>query len=442
MTKKFHIETFGCQMNELDSEKIAGNLQHRGMLPVRSREEADVIILNTCSIREKAVQKVYARLGEINKHKRQDVRVGVVGCMAQLEGEKILKRAPCVDLVAGPQKGPIMFDLIENASAGEAPVVDLRMDDDTDPLESVHVLRENPWRASVTISEGCDRQCSFCVVPFTRGKQRDRDSASILKEIEDLVQQGAVEIMLLGQTVNSYRDPSRPEIDFAALLRQAASIKGIKRIRFTSPHPSEFNDALLAVLISCPQVCSHLHLPVQSGSTRILQAMRRGYTRETYLEKIRKIQQAPRNISISTDIMVGFTGESEADFQDTLSLLDAVQYDCVFSFKYSLRPNTTAGAWDDDIPDAEKGRRLKILQGHQKLIQHNKNAGYLGQILDVLVDARARSRFKLAGRSSHNKVVNFDGPDELMGRIVSVQVTGFSANSLKGVWIGPSPEEE
>jgi len=442
MAKKFHIETFGCQMNELDSEKIAGNLRHRGMIPVETREEADVIILNTCSIREKAVQKVYSRLGEIRKQKREDARVGVVGCMAQLEAGKILERAPFVNLIAGPQKGPMMFDLIENASVANTPVVDLRMDADPDPLESDHFLRENPWRAGVTISEGCNRRCSFCVVPFTRGKQRDRNSESILGEIEDLVRQGAVEIMLLGQTVNSYRDPLRADFGFAGLLREVSKIPGIQRIRFTSPHPSELDDDLLDVLVSCPQVCSHLHLPVQSGSTRILRAMRRGYTRETYLEKIRKIQQAPRYIAISTDIMVGFAGESEADFQDTLSLLDAVQYDCVFSFKYSPRPNTSAGAWDDDIADEEKGRRLGILQRHQQLIQYNKNAGHLGHVLEVLVDAKARSRFALAGRSSGNKVINFDGPEYLMGQIVSVKVTGFSANSLKGLWIGQSPEEQ
>jgi tRNA-2-methylthio-N6-dimethylallyladenosine synthase len=256
------------------------------------------------------------------------------------------------------------------------------------------------------------------------------------------VERGALEIMLLGQTVNSYRDPDREEMAFADLLKEISGISGLKRIRFTSPHPSEFGDDLLEVITTYPQIAPHLHIPVQSGSSRILRAMHRGYSRESYLETIRKIQQAPRNIAISTDIMVGFVGETEADFQDTLSLLDAVQYDSVFSFKYSPRPNTAAGEWDDEISDQEKGRRLGILQQHQKLIQYNRNAGYLGQVLDVLVDARARSRFSLAGRSGTNKVVNFDGPENLMGSMASVEITGFSANSLKGVWIGHTPEEQ
>jgi tRNA-2-methylthio-N6-dimethylallyladenosine synthase len=439
MAKRYLIETFGCQMNDLDSEKIAGNLRHHGMEPAEDASQADVIILNTCSVREKAVQKVYARLGEIKQHKvrRQDLIVGVVGCMAQLEGAKILKRAPFVSILAGPQKGSVLGDLVERCSPAQGPIIDMRTDEAPAPLETAYILRQNPLRASVTISEGCNRQCSFCIVPLTRGRERVRESANILREVESLVARGYVEIVLLGQTVNSYVDRTVENMNFARLLRQMAGIAGLKRIRFTSPHPSDFSDELLDVMVSCPQVCNQIHLPVQSGSTRILRAMRRGYTRESYLAVIDKIRNGRRSIALSTDIIVGFPGESEEDFQDTLSLLDEVQYDCAFSFKYSPRPNTAALNLPDDITDKEKGRRLKIVQEQQKLIQYNKNAAYLGQIMEVLVDEKARSRFSLSGRTGNNKIVNFDGPETLMGQIVRVEITGFGANSLKGVWIHP-----
>jgi tRNA-2-methylthio-N6-dimethylallyladenosine synthase len=436
MVRKYFIETFGCQMNELDSEKIAGNLSHNGMKPVPNASQADVIILNTCSVREKAVQKVYARLGEMKRLKvGEDVVVGVVGCMAQLEGERILKRSPFVNLLAGPQKGHVMAELINRTLATHEPAVELRMDDDPEHLESAPILRENSWRAHVTISEGCNRRCAFCVVPFTRGKERARSSESITREVKELSAQGFLEIVLLGQTVNSYRDPLAKEITFARLLRKLAEVEGVMRIRFTSPHPSDFDDELLDVMTGYPQICNQIHLPVQSGSTGVLRNMRRGYTREQYLEKIWKIQSTPRPIAISTDIIVGFPGETERDFQDTLTLLDEVQYDNVFSFKYSARPNTAALSFPDEVSEEEKGTRLRILQERQKLIQYNKNAAYMDQEMEVLVDDRARTHFALSGRSTNNKVINFDGPESLMGRIIPVKITGFSANSLKGVWV-------
>jgi tRNA-2-methylthio-N6-dimethylallyladenosine synthase len=437
MGKKFYIETFGCQMNELDSEKIAGNLLHNGLEPADNASAADVIILNTCSVREKAVQKVYARLGEVKRMKseRRELLVGVVGCMAQLEGERMLKRVPFVDLLAGPQKGHVMGELVARAGKGQGPAVDLRMDEDPEPVETTYVLRESRWRAGVTISEGCDRQCSFCVVPMTRGRQRDRASANIIEEVEDLAAQGYLEIMLLGQTVNAYRDPSPAGLTFAALLRRLAQVNGLRRIRFTAPHPNDFDDALIEVMGTVPAVCDQVHLPVQSGSNRILKAMRRGYTRERYLATIAKLRGGLRPLAISTDIIVGFPGETEEDFHHTLSILDEVQYDWIFSFKYSPRPNTAALELADDVPDEEKGRRLKILQEQQKLIQYNKNAAYVGQIVEVLVDGHARSRYQLAGRMTNNRIVNFDGPAELLGGFANVKISGFSANSLVGVRI-------
>lgn len=435
MTKKYLIETFGCQMNVLDSEKIAGDLSHHGMEAAADISQADIIILNTCSVREKAVQKVYGRLGEIKqlKAQRPDMVVCVVGCMAQLERANLLKRAPYVNVLAGPQKGHIMGSLVERGAVTRQPVLDMRLDEAPSPLETEHILRENPWRASVTISEGCSRRCSYCVVPITRGNERDRECANILREVEALARKGSFEILLLGQTVNSYVDPTRPDIRFADLLRSLSQIPELKRIRFTSPHPSDFTDDLLEVMVSCQKVCNHIHLPVQSGSTRVLHAMRRGYTREEYLEIVRKIHQAPRSIAISTDFIVGYPGESEQDFQDTLSLLNEVQYDSAFSFKYSPRPYTAAFELTEDVSEEEKGRRLAILQERQQQIQYQRNAAYLGQKLEILVEGKAKSRVRLAGRTSNNKIVNFDGPDSLMGSFVQVEITGFSANSLKGV---------
>lgn len=437
MAKKYFIETFGCQMNDLDSEKIAGSFCRHGMEAAADASQADIIILNTCSVREKAVQKVYARLGEIKRHKirRPDTVVGVVGCMAQLEGEKILKKAPFISVLAGPQKGYRMGDLIEDSGHSKDPIIDLRKDEDPAPLESAYILRQNPWRASVTISEGCNRQCAFCVVPTTRGKERVRESLNILREVEGLVAKGYIEIVLLGQTVNSYVDQTDTSINFARLLSMVSQIKGVKRIRFTSPHPSDFSEDLINVITSCPQVCNQIHLPVQSGSTRILREMHRGYTRESYLDLVRKIKAAPRAIALSTDIIVGFPGETEADFQDTLSLLDKVQYDSAFSFKYSPRPNTAALILPETITEEEKGSRLAILQEKQKRIQYKKNEIYVGQTVEILVESRARSRVSLTGRTSDNKIVNFDGPETLMGQIIQVKVADFGPNSLRGNWI-------
>ncbi len=437
MTKKYFIHTFGCQMNDLDSEKIAGNLRHNGMEAASDASQADIIILNTCSVREKAVQKVYARLGEIKRHKRRrpNLKVGVVGCMAQLESEKILKRMQFVDVIAGPQKGHAISELFARSEDEAIPIVDMRLDEDPAPLETVYIERQNPWRASVTISEGCNRHCSFCIVPLARGKERVRESGSILREVEALAANGYIEIVLLGQTVNSYVDRSGEKLGFARLLREMASIAGVKRIRFASPHPSDFSDELLDAMVSCPQICNHIHLPVQSGSSKVLRAMRRGYSRERYLDVINKIHNSPRPIAISTDIIVGFPGESEADFGDTLSLIDEVQYDSAFSFKYSPRPGTAALNLPGEISEEEKGRRLEILQERQSLIQTKKNSAYAGQIVEVLVDDRARSRYTLCGRTSSNKIVNFDGPENLMGQMVRVEINGFTPNSLKGILI-------
>jgi tRNA-2-methylthio-N6-dimethylallyladenosine synthase len=431
---KYWIETFGCQMNALDSEKIAGDFRRREMQAAADISEADVVALNTCSVRDKAVQKAYARLGELRRIKsaKPDMVVCVVGCMAQLEGKNILRRAPYVNIVAGPQKGHVIGSLVEKTLDSGKPVLDLRRDDEPSPLENKHILRDTAWRASVTISEGCSRRCSFCVVPETRGPERHREITGVLDEIRELVDKGCLEILLLGQTVNSWVDPADSSIRFPELLRRAAAITGLRRIRFTSPHPNGFTDDLLEVMASHDAICNHIHLPVQSGSTRVLRAMNRGYSREDYLEIVRKIRNAPRPIAISTDIIVGYPGETEEDFQDTMSLVDAVKYDSAFSFKYSPRPHTAASDLPDDVPDEEKGRRLTMLQERQRAIQYEKNAAQVGRLHEALVESNARSRMRLVGRTADNKIVNFDGPDDLIGSLTWLEITGFGPNSLKG----------
>ena len=435
MKKKYWIETFGCQMNALDSEKIDGDFHRHGMTAAVDISEADVVALNTCSVRDKAVQKVYARLGELRRIKaaRADMVVCVVGCMAQIEGENILRRAPYVNIVAGPQKGHVIGDLVKKTLDSGDPVLDLRRDDAPSPLENRHILRDTAWRASVTISEGCSRRCAFCVVPEARGPERHREITGILDEIRELADKGCLEVLLLGQTVNSWFDPSDASIRFPELLRRAAAISGLRRIRFTSPHPSDFTDDLLEVMASRDAICNQIHLPVQSGSTRVLRAMHRDYTREDYLEIVRKIRESPRAIAISTDLIVGYPGETETDFQDTLSLVEAVRYDSAFSFKYSPRPGTVACDLPDDVPEAEKSRRLTLLQERQREIQYERNAAYVGRQEEVLVESNARSRVRLVGRTTDNKIVNFDGPDELIGSFAQVEITGFGPNSLKGV---------
>jgi tRNA-2-methylthio-N6-dimethylallyladenosine synthase len=434
MTKRYLIETFGCQMNVLDSEKIAGNFIHNGMEAAEDASQADIIVLNTCSVREKAVQKVYGRLGEMKTRKASNPNliVCVVGCMPQLEKERILQRAPFVNVLAGPQKGHAISSLVERSLGSKTPIIDMRLDAEPSPLENEHILRPTPWRASVTISEGCSRRCAFCVVPTTRGNERNREAANILREIENLASGGCFEILLLGQTVNSYADPIDPKLNFAELLRRIALVPGLRRVRFESPHPCDFTDELLEVMISCPNICNQIHLPVQSGSTKILRAMGRGYTRDAYLDIIRKIHLSERPIAISTDFIVGYPGESEQDFQDTLSLLDEVKYDSVFAFTYSPRPNTAAFHFPDDVAEEEKGRRLNVLLQRQQQIQLIVNSSYIGSKLEVLVEEKAKMRFRLSGRTSNNKIVNFDGPDTMIGTFVDLEITGATPNSLKG----------
>ena len=437
--RNFFIETFGCQMNEHDSEKISGLLSHRGMVPVGSAEQADLVLLNTCSIREKAAQKVYSRLGEIRHHKarKSGFIIGVVGCVAQQEGTEIARKAPFVDLVVGTHLYhtiPDLLDEIELAPLNATATARVKTNflEDVVPVEMSKPVRRNGFRANITIMEGCNKYCSFCIVPFTRGRERNRPAERILEEAHSAVESGYVEILLLGQTVNAYRNPDSPRYRFARLLSDLSGVKGLQRLRFTSPHPREFDDETVAVIASSNVICNQIHLPLQSGSDRVLRKMRRQYTTGKFLELVEKFKNCGRPVALSTDIIVGFPGEDEEDFQSTLRLVETVGFESMFSFKYSPRPRTEAGQWEDNVPDLEKTRRLMMLQRLQKGIQLRLNEErYLGRIFPVLIEGIARDGTHLFGRTTTNRVVNFSS-QEKPGTLVSVLISAAGPNSLKG----------
>ena len=436
--KTFYLETFGCQMNVHDSEKVIGTLLQQGYRQVETVEEAGLILYNTCSIRDKAEQKVFHRLADFRKLQEQGKKFGVLGCVAQQEGEKIFERAPHVSMVCGSasyRNLPSMLVQLENAQIGEGKRITGLDDRQTDHcFETEYTARTNPHRGYITIIEGCDKFCAYCVVPFTRGKERSRSSSSVLAEARQLADLGYTEIQLLGQNVNSFRDPEGKK-SFAELLAAVGEVPGIRRVRFTTSHPRDFGPDIVAVIDAVPTLCDHVHLPVQSGSTRVLDAMQRLYTREEYLERISWVHSAKREISITTDLIVGFPGESEREFEETLTLLDAVGYDSAFTFKYSPRPNTPALRLDDAIPDTEKARRLAVLNERQKQIQTHRNRRHIGQVIEVMVEGKNPARKQWIGRTSQIKVMNFTAPEgrELKtGSYVSVVVTGSFPNSLIG----------
>jgi tRNA-2-methylthio-N6-dimethylallyladenosine synthase len=429
--KTFYLETFGCQMNAHDSEKVVGTLLAQGYRQVSTEEEAGLVLYNTCSIRDKAEQKVFHRLADFKRLATQGKKFGVLGCVAQQEGEKIFERAPHVSLVAGSASYRNLPQMLVQIEAGKRRVTGLddRQTDQT--FETEFTARTNPCRAYITIIEGCDKFCAYCVVPYTRGKERSRTSDSVLAEASRIAESGYTEIQLLGQNVSSYRDPAGKK-SFAELLAAVGEVPGIRRVRFTTSHPRDFTPDIVAALDAVPTLCDHVHLPVQSGSSRVLQAMLREYTREHYLERIGWLKSSRRKPSLTTDVIVGFPGEAEEDFEQTLSLLDEVGYDGVFAFKYSPRPNTPALGRPDSIPDAEKSRRLAALQERQKSIQVRSYRRHVGQTLQVMVEGR-NQRGQWIGRSSQNKTVNFTAPGELrLGEYRDVYVTQSFPNSLAG----------
>ena len=425
-------------MNHHDSEKVAGTLVKMGYAPTSDASEADLLLLNTCNIREKANQKVFSRLGAVRQTygAKSTARIGLLGCMAQMEGAAIFKKAPKVDLVVGSSSYSFLPELVSRLEQGEQQVIDVSQDSDR-LFETEAGTRESPYKAFVTIMEGCNRFCSFCVVPYTRGPERSRPGRHVLSEVEGLSSRGFREVTLLGQTVNSWRDPLGEIPSFTDLLRRVARIEGIRRVRFTSPHPSDFQSDIVEVIDTVPEVCNQIHLPLQSGSTPVLQRMKRDYTREQYLEKVAFLKRSKRGIALSTDIIVGFPGETQEQFEETLSMVEAVGYDSMFSFKFSPRPGTEAFAFREVIPEAEKGRRLQVLQQFQRKIQLERHARLVGKEFEVLVDGTSRRDSRmLAGRTTQNKIVNFSGPPELLGRFVPVRVTDYAPNSLRGELLG------
>jgi tRNA-2-methylthio-N6-dimethylallyladenosine synthase len=452
--KTFYLETFGCQMNVHDSEKVIGTLVHEGYRQVETVEQADLILYNTCSIRDKAEQKVFHRLADYKKLLAQGKKFGVLGCVAQQEGEKIFERAPHVSLVCGSasyRNLPQMLVQLESAQleAGKSegrkpeagsPIRITGLDDrETDEcFETEFTARTNPHRGYITIIEGCDKFCAYCVVPFTRGKERSRTSDSVLAEARQMADLGYTEIQLLGQNVNSYKDPAgKPggKKTFAELLAAVGDVPGIRRVRFTTSHPRDFGRDIVEAIDTVPTLCDHVHLPVQSGSDRVLNAMQRLYTREQYMERIAWMKAAKREISITSDVIVGFPGETEEDFAETLSLLEEVGYDSVFTFKYSPRPNTPSLALEDAIPDQEKSRRLEVLMAKQKEIQIARYKKYIGTVSEVMVEGRNESRRQWIGRTSQNKTLNFTAPESAapkVGTYVPVRATASFPNSLLG----------
>ena len=457
--KTFYLETFGCQMNVHDSEKVIGTLLQEGYLQVETVEQADLVLYNTCSIRDKAEQKVFNRLADYKKYKKQGKTFGVLGCVAQQEGEKIFERAPYVSLVCGSasyRNLPSMLMQLEKAelenatlAAGKsgsrkpeaASLVRITGLDDRETdacFETEFTARTNPHRGYITIIEGCDKFCAYCVVPYTRGKERSRTSESVLLEARQMSDLGYTEIQLLGQNVNSYKDPTShlaKKKSFAELLAAVGEVPGIRRVRFTTSHPRDFGRDIVDAIDAVPTLCDHVHLPVQSGSTRVLDAMQRLYTREQYLERIAWMKAAKREISITTDVIVGFPGETEADFAETLGLLEEVGYDAVFAFKYSPRPNTPSLAMEDAIPDQEKARRLEVLMAKQREIQTIRYKKYIGTNCEVMVEGRNEARAQWIGRTSHNKTLNFTAPLAAIpkpGSYAPVIVTSSFPNSLLG----------
>ena len=431
-SKTFYLETFGCQMNAHDSEKVVGTLLSQGYRRVETVEEAGLVLYNTCSIRDKAEQKVFHRLADYKKLQKEGKKFGVLGCVAQQEGEKIFERAPYVSMVCGSASYRNLPQMLVQIEAGNTRVTGLDDRQTDECFENEFTARTNPYRGYITIIEGCDKFCAYCVVPYTRGKERSRTSDSVLAEARQMADLGYTEIQLLGQNVNSYKDPAGKS-SFAELLAAVGQVPGIRRVRFTTSHPRDFGRDIIQAIDAVPTLCDHVHLPVQSGSTRVLDAMQRLYNREQYMERISWMKAAKRDISITSDIIVGFPGETEQEFEETLSLLEQCQYDAIFGFKYSPRPNTPALNMEDAIPDSEKSRRLTVLQEKQREIQRHRNQNHINQVVEVMIEGKREDRGQWVGRSSQNKVVNFTGArDCTPGSYTSVRITSVFPNSLVG----------
>lgn len=434
---KYHIKTYGCQMNVYDSQKMTDLLAERfNMTPTDEAKEADLILLNTCSIREKAQEKVFDQLGRYRKlkEKKPSLIIGVAGCVASQEGEAIIKRAPYVDLVFGPQTLHRLPDLIEEARSKHKSVVDISFPE-IEKFDNLPEPRAEGVKAFVSIMEGCSKYCSYCVVPYTRGEEISRPFDDVLVECAQLAEQGVKEITLLGQNVNDYRGKMADDsiADLALLIQTIAQIDSIGRIRFTTSHPVAFSDSLIQAYADVPKLANHLHLPVQSGSDRVLSAMKRGHTILEFKSKMRKLKQVRPDITIGTDLIVGFPGETPEDFEKTMDLVKELNFDQSFSFVYSKRPGTPASDYPDDTSEQEKKQRLQILQDRLNLQVMRISQAMVGTTQRILVDAVSKKRaHQMSGRTENNRIVNFTGSEDLIGTFVNVKITDAQPNSLRG----------
>ena len=426
--KRVYIETYGCQMNVADTDLIVGLLGRSGYTATDSPAEADVILVNTCTIRDNAEQRVYGRVGELKRYKRPGDVMGIVGCMAQRLGRNLLDRVPHVDFVAGPDGYRTLPELILRAGGGERSAeVGFKS---WEHYEDVPAARSNGVRAFVTVQRGCNYRCTFCVVPMTRGPERSRKLADVVREVERVAASGTTEVTLLGQTVNSYNDGTR---DFADLLRAVGEVDGIRRVRFTSPHPNDFSQRVIEAMAQVPEVCEHVHLPVQSGSSRVLKRMLRRYTRESYLECVDRLRAAVPGLAITTDIIVGFPGETEDDFLATDSLVREVQFDDAFTFKYSVRDGTPAVKIQEHVPGELAGERLERLIGTVREVARRKNANLVGSTHEVLVEKEARRGDLLQSRTRANKIVLIEESVATVGSYYRVRLTGTTGSTFTGV---------
>jgi tRNA-2-methylthio-N6-dimethylallyladenosine synthase len=444
MPKKLYIQTYGCQMNQYDSERIAQVMGRSGYVQTDRIDAADLLLLNTCSVRDKAEQKVYSALGnwkEFKEH-RDGVIIGVGGCVAQQEGDNLLKRVAHLDLVFGTHSIHKLPELVAEVESSRARPVEVTFYRDPAYMEDPDGrTKVNGAKAYVTIMQGCNKVCSFCIVPHVRGRELSRPSGKIIAEVESLVAQGVKEVMLLGQNVNSYGKFTAGELSFAELLRRIDAIEGLQRIRFTTSHPQDLSPALIDAFASCSHLCEHLHLPVQSGSDSVLARMRRGYTCGEYLRRIAELRERCPNVALSTDVIVGFPGETDAEFNSTLELLQTVEYDEIFSFIYSPRPQTVAAKiYDDDIEANVKRERLRQVQTLQQGISLAKNRQRIGDTEEILVDGPSKLKNgQLMGRTRTNRIVNISAPERLIGRLVPVRIINATANSLLGDLLSDRP---
>ena len=435
--KKLYLQTYGCQMNQYDSERVAQVLGRMDYERTEQIDTADLILLNTCSVRDKAEQKVYSALGRWKelKDRRESVIIGVGGCVAQQEGANLLRRMPHVDLVFGTHNIHKLPQMVEQVQRSQSRPVEIAFYRDPSYMDDPEGRsRIEGAKAFVTIMQGCNKVCSFCIVPYVRGREVSRPSAKILAEIESLARHGVKEVMLLGQNVNSYGKTSPGELSFAELLGRVNAIEGLQRIRFTTSHPQDLSPELIEAFATLDKLCEHLHLPVQSGSDSVLTRMRRGYTRNEYLTRIDRLRQRCPKVALSTDIIVGFPGETDAEFANTLEMLRQVEYDEIFSFMYSPRTQTvSAKMYDDDVVDEIKKDRLQEVLRLQKEISLKRNRQGIGNVDEVLVDGRSRLKNgQVMGRTRTNRIVNLTGEETLVGSLLPVRIIGATANSLIG----------